>query len=202
LERAAAGPRLRLRRQRSSRSILSFHSGLLARNTAAHVETAVPPKPENETRALSEPAFADQFVSAGPVPAARRDEAAEKSREFALSKLQKNEHYQCVKSWRRKQSLANRSPPVGSLFHGENTGKFADFGLEIAKAPRLLEENSIAYQQNSLVAKAGKICRRSGKPEAGNSESDPNNRVSRVGSGSFKSTTIWNEHSARNPVAP
>jgi hypothetical protein len=27
----------------------------------------------------------------------------------------------------------------------ENTGKFADFGLEIAKAPRLSEENSIAY---------------------------------------------------------
>jgi hypothetical protein len=68
---------------------------------------------------------------------------------------------------------------------GENTGKFADFGLKIAKAPRLSEENSIAYQQNSLVAKSGKICRRSGKPEAGNSESDPNNRVSRVGSGTF-----------------
>ena len=28
----------------------------------------------------------------------------------------------------------------------ENTGKFADFGLEIAKAPRLSEENSIAYR--------------------------------------------------------
>jgi hypothetical protein len=28
----------------------------------------------------------------------------------------------------------------------ENTGKFADFGLEMAKAPRLPEENSIAYQ--------------------------------------------------------
>jgi hypothetical protein len=28
----------------------------------------------------------------------------------------------------------------------ENTGKFANFGLEIAKAPRLSEENSIAYQ--------------------------------------------------------
>jgi hypothetical protein len=27
----------------------------------------------------------------------------------------------------------------------ENTGKFADFGLEIAKAPLLSEENSIAY---------------------------------------------------------
>jgi hypothetical protein len=34
----------------------------------------------------------------------------------------------------------------------ENTGKFADFGLEIAKVPRLSEENSIPYQQNSLVA--------------------------------------------------
>jgi hypothetical protein len=63
----------------------------------------------------------------------------------------------------------------------ENTGKFTDFGLEIAKAPRLSEEDSIAYQQNSLVAKAGKIRGRSGKPEAGNSESGPNNRVSRVG---------------------
>jgi hypothetical protein len=81
----------------------------------------------------------------------------------------------------------------------ENTGKFADFGLEIAKAPRLSEENSTAYQQNSLVAKAGKICGRSGKPEAGNSESDLNNRVSSVVSRGllfFKSTTIWNEHSA------
>ena len=60
-----------------------------------------------------------------------------------------------------------------------------DFGLESAKAPRLSEENSIAYQVNSLAAKAGKICERSGKPEAVNSESD-----------SFRSTTIWNEHSA------
>jgi hypothetical protein len=34
----------------------------------------------------------------------------------------------------------------------ENTGKFADFELEIANAPRLSEENSIAYKQNSLVA--------------------------------------------------
>src|SRR6476646_150696 len=39
----------------------------------------------------------------------------------------------------------------------ENAGKFAYFGLEIAKVPGLSEENSIAYQQNSLVAKAGKI---------------------------------------------
>jgi hypothetical protein len=34
----------------------------------------------------------------------------------------------------------------------ENTAKFADFGLEIAKVPQLSEENSIGYQQNSLVA--------------------------------------------------
>jgi hypothetical protein len=39
----------------------------------------------------------------------------------------------------------------------EKTGKFAYFGLEIAKVPGLSEENSITYQQNSLVAKAGKI---------------------------------------------
>ena len=44
------------------------------------------PKPEDETRALSEPAFADRFISGSPVPAAPPDEAAEKSREFALSK--------------------------------------------------------------------------------------------------------------------
>ena len=88
--RASASPK----RQRSSHSELcgsisfhlSFHSGLLARNTAAHAETAVPPKPENETRALSEPAFADRCVSCGPGPAALHDEATEKSREFALAK--------------------------------------------------------------------------------------------------------------------
>jgi hypothetical protein len=34
----------------------------------------------------SEPAFADRFVSGGPAPTALRDEAAEKSREFALTK--------------------------------------------------------------------------------------------------------------------
>ena len=59
------------------------------------------------------------------------------------------------------------SEPVSARWFpvpGENTGKFVDFGLEIAKAPRLSEENSIAYQQNSLVAKAGKICGRSGNP--------------------------------------
>ena len=52
----------------------------------AHSETAVPPKPENGTRALSEPAFAHQLVSGGPVPAALHGEAAEVSREFTLSK--------------------------------------------------------------------------------------------------------------------
>ena len=69
-----------------SRPILSFHSRLLARNAAVHAETAVPPKAENETYALSEPAFARRIVSSGPVPAALHDEATEKSREFALSK--------------------------------------------------------------------------------------------------------------------
>jgi hypothetical protein len=44
----------------------------------------------------------------------------------------------------------------------ENTGKFDDFGLEVAKVPRLSEENSIIYQQNSLAAKAGKNCWLSG----------------------------------------
>jgi hypothetical protein len=57
----------------------------------------------------------------------------------------------------------------------ENTGKFADFGLEIAKAPRLSEENSIACQRNSLVTKAGKICARSGNLRRGNSEPYANN---------------------------
>jgi hypothetical protein len=69
-----------------ARSILSFHSGSLARNTAVHAETAVPRNPENETRAFSEPTFADRFVSGGPAPVALHDEAAEKACEFALSK--------------------------------------------------------------------------------------------------------------------
>jgi hypothetical protein len=47
-------------------------------------------------------------------------------------------------SWRRKQSSANRPLPVGFPVLRENTGKFADFGLEIAEAPLLSEENSIA----------------------------------------------------------
>jgi hypothetical protein len=73
-------------------------------------------------------------------------------------------------------------PVSGRLFpvSRENTGKFADFGLEIAKAPRFSEENSIAYQQNSLVAKAGKICGRSGNPRRITAKSDPNNRVSQL----------------------
>src|SRR6188508_1381434 len=59
--------------QRIVRLYLVSHSGSLTRNTAAHAETAVPQKPENETRALSEPAFADRFVSGGPVPAELHD---------------------------------------------------------------------------------------------------------------------------------
>ena len=57
----------------------------------------------------------------------------------------------------------------------ENTGKFANFGLEIANAPRLSEENSIACQRNSLVTKAGKICGRSGNLRRGNCEPYANN---------------------------
>jgi hypothetical protein len=67
---------------------------------------------------------------------------------------------------------------------GENTGKFADFGLEIAKAPRLSEENSTPYQQNSLVAKAGKICGRSGNPRRITANLI-GTTGSRVGSGTF-----------------
>jgi len=92
----------------------------------------------------------------------------------------------CAATWTclQPKELAEEaviSEPVSARWFpvpGENTGKFADFGLESAKAPRLSEENSIAYQVNSLAAKAGKICERSGKPEAVNSESD-----------SFRSTT-------------
>jgi hypothetical protein len=67
----------------------------------------------------------------------------------------------------------------------ENTGKFADFGLEIAKAPPLSEENS-----NRLPAEFPNHQNRENllairEPEAGNSESDPNNWVSRVGSGTL-----------------
>jgi hypothetical protein len=61
------------------------------------------------------------------------------------------------KHWRRKQSSANRSPSVVSLFHGKIQGNSPDFGLEIAKAASAFKENSIAYQENSLVAQTGKF---------------------------------------------
>jgi hypothetical protein len=70
----------------------------------------------------------------------------------------------------------------------ENTGKFADFGLEIAKAPWLSEVNSIAYQQNSLAAKTGKNLRANREPEAHNSESDPNN-----------GSRVWRPHHSSMP---
>ena len=54
-------------------------------------------------------------------------------------------------------------------------GKFANFELEIVKAPRLSEENSIAYPQNSLVAQSRENLRLIREPEAGNSEPYPNN---------------------------
>ena len=52
----------------------------------------------------------------------------------------------------------------------EDTGKFVDFGFEMTKAPRLSGGNSIVCEPNSLAAKAGKICRRTGNPKAHNSE--------------------------------
>jgi hypothetical protein len=52
----------------------------------------------------------------------------------------------------------------------ESTGKFADFWLKMTEAPRLSGENSIACEQNSLAARAGKICGRTRNPEAHNSE--------------------------------
>ena len=63
---------------------------------------------------------------------------------------------------------------MGSLFHGENTGKFADFGLEIAKAAsafgrkfnRLLIEFPSRLNRENLRAIR--------EPEAGNSEPYPN----------------------------
>jgi hypothetical protein len=52
----------------------------------------------------------------------------------------------------------------------EDTGKFADFGLEMTEALRLSGGNSIVCERNSLAAKAGKICGRTGNPKAHNSE--------------------------------
>jgi hypothetical protein len=58
----------------------------------------------------------------------------------------------CVAASRFRKKLAEEaviSEPVSARWFPvprENTGKFADFGLEMAKAPRLPEENSIAYQ--------------------------------------------------------
>jgi hypothetical protein len=69
----------------------------------------------------------------------------------------------CVAASRFRKKLAEEaviSEPVSARWFPvprENTGKFADFGLEIAKAPRLSEENSIAYQENFLVAQQGKF---------------------------------------------
>ena len=52
----------------------------------------------------------------------------------------------------------------------EDTGKFAAFGLEMTKAPRLSGGNSIVCEPNFLAAKAGKIFGRTGNPKAHNSE--------------------------------
>jgi hypothetical protein len=52
----------------------------------------------------------------------------------------------------------------------ENTGNLADFWLEMTEALRLSGGNSIGCERNSLGAKAGKICGRTGNPKAHNSE--------------------------------
>jgi hypothetical protein len=49
-------------------------------------------------------------------------------------------------------------------------GKFAAFGLDMTKAPRLLGGNSIVCEPNSLAIKAGKIFGRTENPKAHNSE--------------------------------
>ena len=79
------------------------------------------------------------------------------------------------KYWRRKQSSANWSPPGGFPVPREISGKFADFGLEIAKAAsafgrkfnRLLIEFPSRLNRESLRAIR--------EPGAGNSEPYPNN---------------------------
>ena len=53
---------------------------------------------------------------------------------------------------------------------GENTGKFAHLGLKMTEVHRLSAGNTIAYEQNSLAAEAGKICSRTGNFEGHNSE--------------------------------
>lgn len=63
----------------------------------------------------------------------------------------------------------------------EDTGKFAAFGLEMTKAPRLSEGNSIVCEPNSLAAKAGKICGRTGNPKAHNSEHSRSWPIERYG---------------------
>jgi hypothetical protein len=44
----------------------------------------------------------------------------------------------------------------------ENTAKFVKLGLEMANVPRLSEEDSIPYQQNSLPVKQGKFASNQG----------------------------------------
>jgi hypothetical protein len=50
-----------------------------------------------------------------------------------------------AKKGRRTAKAQKRRTRTKGAIGRENTGKFAGFGLEIAKAPRLSEENSIAY---------------------------------------------------------
>ena len=83
-----------------------------ARNTAAHAETAVPPKPENETRALSEPAFADRFVSLAVQCQLRYTTKLRKSRV--------NLHYQNGKN-ASNISVLSRGGEGGIRTHGADT---------------------------------------------------------------------------------
>ena len=73
-------------------------------------------------------------------------------------------------TWRWRQSSANPSLSACFPVPREDTGKFAAFGLEMTKAPRLSGGNSIVCEPNFLAAKAGKIFGRTGNPKAHNSE--------------------------------
>jgi hypothetical protein len=76
--------------------------------------------------------------------------------------------------WRWKQSSANRSPPVSFPVPRENTGKFANFGLEIAKGASALGRkfNRLPTEFPSHQSRENLLAIR--ELEAGNSESDPN----------------------------
>jgi hypothetical protein len=81
--------------------------------------------------------------------------------------------------WLCWQFAANRSPGwLNSLITGENTAKFTDFGLEISQgAPDFGRKfNRLPTEFPSHQSRENLLAIR--EPEAGNSESDPNNRDS------------------------